>query len=76
MSQKKAGVNLSDENIKSTLENFVAETAMLSLETEPSKTEKKQGNIPQAQQLHPSPVLQHHNFWQPGAATTKTFLKT
>lgn len=40
MSQKKAGVNLSDENIKSTLENFVAETAMLSLETEPSKTEK------------------------------------
>ena len=40
MSQKAANMPLQKDKIKSALENFVAETAMLSLETEPAKTEK------------------------------------
>lgn len=40
MSHKSANRNFSNENIKQELENFVADVAMLSLETEPDKTVK------------------------------------
>ena len=40
MAQKAANLAVSKENIRATLENFVADTAMLSLETEPGKSEK------------------------------------
>lgn len=40
MSQKSANTPLHKDKIRQELENFVAETAMLSLETEPAKTEK------------------------------------
>ena len=40
MAQKAATLTVSKENIRTTLENFVADTAMLSLETEPGKSEK------------------------------------